>query len=60
MKLPRDVSGDDLSGRLSLLGYAVVRQSGSHMRLVRTGENQLGIVSLVFGSVREMNPIYTL
>jgi len=38
LKLPRDVSGEDLSKRLSCLGYAVARQTGSHMRLVRTGE----------------------
>ncbi|MBW7927196.1 MAG: type II toxin-antitoxin system HicA family toxin [Fimbriimonadaceae bacterium] len=38
MRLPRDVSGADLSKRLGRLGYKAVRQSGSHLRL-RTDEN---------------------
>lgn len=33
MKLPRDLSGDDLATLLSRYGYQVTRQSGSHMRL---------------------------
>jgi predicted RNA binding protein YcfA (HicA-like mRNA interferase family) len=33
MKLPRDVSGARLVKALSLLGYRVSRQSGSHIRL---------------------------
>jgi predicted RNA binding protein YcfA (HicA-like mRNA interferase family) len=32
-KLPRDISADLLIGRLSRLGFAVVRQRGSHMKL---------------------------
>ena len=35
MRLPRDVSGEDFAKRLSKLGYAVTRQTGSHMRLTR-------------------------
>ena len=35
MKLPRDVSGEDLARRLGRLGYEVTRQTGSHMRLAR-------------------------
>ena len=38
MKLPRDVSGDDLSKALKVLGYQVTRQAGSHFRLT-TNEN---------------------
>ena len=34
MKLPRDLGGDELARLLSRYGYKVVRQSGSHMRLV--------------------------
>jgi predicted RNA binding protein YcfA (HicA-like mRNA interferase family) len=34
MKLPRDLSGDDLARALGVLGYRVIRQTGSHMRLV--------------------------
>lgn len=33
MKLPRDLSSDDLIKALSKLGYSVTRQTGSHIRL---------------------------
>ena len=33
MKLPRDLSGADLAKALTTLGYAVTRQTGSHLRL---------------------------
>ena len=33
MRLPRDLSGDDLAKSLAQFGYAVTRQKGSHMRL---------------------------
>ena len=33
MKLPRDITGQDLAGALGRLGYAVDRQTGSHIRL---------------------------
>lgn len=33
MKLPRDLSGQDLGKALSRLGYRVTRQIGSHNRL---------------------------
>jgi predicted RNA binding protein YcfA (HicA-like mRNA interferase family) len=33
MRLPRDISGEDLAKKLSALGYVQTRQSGSHMRL---------------------------
>jgi predicted RNA binding protein YcfA (HicA-like mRNA interferase family) len=33
MKLPRDVSGDDLAKALRSLGYVVTRQTGSHYRV---------------------------
>jgi predicted RNA binding protein YcfA (HicA-like mRNA interferase family) len=32
-KLPRDVNADDLVKALCRIGYAVVRQTGSHIRL---------------------------
>jgi predicted RNA binding protein YcfA (HicA-like mRNA interferase family) len=38
MRLPRDLSGRELAQALSLMGYAVTRQTGSHMRLT-TNEN---------------------
>ncbi|MBA3246503.1 MAG: type II toxin-antitoxin system HicA family toxin [Pyrinomonadaceae bacterium] len=45
MKLPRDVSGDDLAKALIALGYEITRQSGSHMRLTTTedGEHHISI-----------------
>jgi len=33
LRLPRDVSADDLVRRLGRVGYVVTRQTGSHMRL---------------------------
>jgi predicted RNA binding protein YcfA (HicA-like mRNA interferase family) len=33
MRLPRDVSGEDLARRLHMLGYEITRQTRSHMRL---------------------------
>lgn len=33
MRLPRDISGEELASRLARLGYACTRQTGSHMRL---------------------------
>lgn len=33
MRLPRDLSGEELARRLGRAGYTVTRQTGSHMRL---------------------------
>lgn len=33
-RIPRDISGEDLARALSTFGYVVVRQTGSHIRLV--------------------------
>lgn len=45
MKLPRDVSGDDLTKALRVLGYEVTRQTGSHYRVTTTqgGEHHVTI-----------------
>lgn len=45
MKLPRDVSGDDMAKALRLLGYEVTRQTGSHYRVTTTqgGEHHVTI-----------------
>jgi predicted RNA binding protein YcfA (HicA-like mRNA interferase family) len=40
MRLPRDVSGRDLARALGALGYEVVRQTGSHIRLTSRSEPQ--------------------
>jgi predicted RNA binding protein YcfA (HicA-like mRNA interferase family) len=37
MRIPRDLSGSDLVRALATLGYAVTRQTGSHVRLT-TGD----------------------
>ena len=41
MKLPRDVSGDELAKYLKAFGYTLTRQSGSHLRLttLESGEH---------------------
>lgn len=45
MKLPRDLSGDELARLLRKLGYEPTRQSGSHMRLTtrENGEHHITI-----------------
>ncbi|MEO8215454.1 MAG: type II toxin-antitoxin system HicA family toxin [Acidobacteriota bacterium] len=40
MRLPRDVSGEDLARLLGRLGYEITRQTGSHMRLTITSPTQ--------------------
>ena len=35
MRLPRDLSGNDLVKALGRVGYQVTRQTGSHIRLTR-------------------------
>ncbi len=42
MKLPRDLNGEELAKLLEKFGYRVVRQTGSHMRLVK-GEHRITI-----------------
>ena len=39
MRLPRDIGGQDLARRLAQYGYAVTRQTGSHIKLT---SNQTG------------------
>lgn len=46
MKIPRDVSGEELIKKLLKLGYVIVRQKGSHIRMTRTypeGEHPITI-----------------
>jgi predicted RNA binding protein YcfA (HicA-like mRNA interferase family) len=40
LRLPRDVSGDDLIKRLARVGYQESRQTGSHVRLTRMGDGE--------------------
>jgi predicted RNA binding protein YcfA (HicA-like mRNA interferase family) len=46
LKLPRDISGEQLAKALRRFGYVVTRQTGSHMRLTskfRSTEHHLTI-----------------
>ncbi|RJP33711.1 MAG: type II toxin-antitoxin system HicA family toxin [Candidatus Omnitrophota bacterium] len=45
MKLPRNLSGNELANRLVRFGYRITRQTGSHMRLTteKNGEHHLTI-----------------
>lgn len=45
MRLPRDISGEDLAWRLRKYGYEITRQTGSHIRLTTQirGEHHLTI-----------------
>ena len=45
MRLPRDLSGNDLTQALSQLGYSITRQAGSHLRLttLQQGEHPITI-----------------
>ena len=45
MRLPRDLSGRDLARALRRYGYALTRETGSHMRLTtqQGGEHHLTI-----------------
>lgn len=40
MRLPRNISGQDLIRALKKLGYVQTRQAGSHIRLTRQTEKQ--------------------
>ena len=63
MKIPRNISGDELVKALAKYGYYVTRQTGSHLRLTTTenGEHHItipahnplkvGIVSAILGDV---------
>ena len=39
-RLPRDIAADDLIKKLKRYGYAPSRQTGSHIRLTRTSQNE--------------------
>ena len=47
MKLPREVSGEELAKLLKKYGYEITRQTGSHMRLTTNlhGEHHITIPS---------------
>jgi predicted RNA binding protein YcfA (HicA-like mRNA interferase family) len=45
VRLPRDLSAEDLIKALAKLGYEITRQTGSHIRLItqENGEHHLTI-----------------
>jgi predicted RNA binding protein YcfA (HicA-like mRNA interferase family) len=45
MRLPRDLSGQELARALAVLGYRITRQTGSHLRLttLEGGEHHITI-----------------
>jgi predicted RNA binding protein YcfA (HicA-like mRNA interferase family) len=45
MRLPRDVSGNELAKKLEEYGYQITRQTGSHLRLttLMNGEHHITI-----------------
>lgn len=45
MKLPRDITGEELTRLLSRYGYILTRQTGSHMRLttLQQGEHHVTV-----------------
>lgn len=59
MKIPRDVSGDDLAKCLITLGYRLTKQTGSHMRFTTSigGEHSITIpkhASLKIGTLNNI------
>jgi predicted RNA binding protein YcfA (HicA-like mRNA interferase family) len=52
LKLPRDVSGQDLARRLRHFGYEVTRQVGSHMRLTTQERGQHHVTIPAHDSLR--------
>ena len=45
MKIPREIKGLDLAEKLSIYGYKITRQTGSHIRLTtqKNGEHHITI-----------------
>lgn len=45
MRIPRDISGQDLVSHLKLYGYIISRQTGSHIRLttIKNGQHHITI-----------------
>ncbi len=61
MKLPRDITGNDLARALAGLGYHITRQTGSHLRLstVKNGEHQITVPAhnpLKIGTLARFSP----
>ena len=56
MKLPRDISGAEALTALERLGFSVIRQTGSHVRLAR-GDRRVTVPmhrNLVVGTLQSI------
>ena len=56
MKLPRDISGAEALRTLERLGFSVIRQAGSHVRLAR-GDRRVTVPmhrNLVVGTLQSI------
>ncbi len=62
MKIPRDLSGLQLAKAPRALGYEIVRQEGSHLRLttLRNGEHHITVPSHTPLKVGTLNSILKL
>ena len=61
MKLPRDISGLEISKSLHVLGYQTNRQTGSHFRLttIELGEHHITIPNQDVLKIGTLNSILT-
>jgi len=62
MKIPRDLSGDELIRKLQKPGYVIVRQKGSHIRLgkkYKIGEHPITIPNHNSIKIGTLNNILT-
>ncbi len=62
MRLPRDLSGDELARRLGRIGYTATRQTESHMRLTIGAPRQHHItiprhLALRIGTLRDLEKL---
>jgi hypothetical protein len=59
MRLPRDLSGQDLVKALRKLGYQTTRQTSSHIRLTRVSITSPSRITTRYGLVRSANYLLT-
>jgi predicted RNA binding protein YcfA (HicA-like mRNA interferase family) len=52
MRLPRDLSGNDLAHALRVFGYRVTHQSGSHLRLTTVEPSEHHVTIPRHGALR--------
>ncbi len=59
MKIPRDVSGDEIAKLLSKVGYQITKRSGSHLRLTtfEKGEHHVTIPAHASLKIGTLNSI---